>query len=322
MAEPLLTVRNLVKSYTVARHSVFGPSPKVMAVNDVSFQLQAGETLGIVGESGCGKSTLGKSILRLIEPTSGEVFLNHRSLQSLRSAELRELRREMQIVFQDPFASLNPRMKIRDILAEPFRIHKLSGANEIEAQVRQLLEKVGLGEEALSKRPHEFSGGQRQRIGIARAIALKPKLVVADEPVSALDVSIQAQILNLLTDLRRDLGLSFLFIAHDLAVVEHISHRIAVMYLGRIVEICATDELFSRPLHPYTRALVASVPNIDGRKPTETLKGDVPSPVNPPPGCAFHTRCPLAQARCRTEAPVLRDMKVHGGEHLVACHFA
>ncbi len=322
MSEPLLTVRNLVKSYTVQRRSVFGALPRVMAVNDVSFHLQAGETLGIVGESGCGKSTLGKSILRLIEPTSGQVFLNQRSLQGLPPSELRELRKEMQIVFQDPFASLNPRMKVRDILAEPFRIHRLTDEKEIDAHVRQLLDKVGLGEEALSKRPHEFSGGQRQRIGIARAIALKPKLVVADEPVSALDVSIQAQILNLLCDLRRELGLSFLFIAHDLAVVEHISHRIAVMYLGKIVEICATDELFSRPLHPYTRALIASVPNIDGRKPAETLKGDVPSPVNPPAGCTFHTRCPLAQARCRSDAPALRDMKLSGDQHLVACHFA
>jgi peptide/nickel transport system ATP-binding protein/oligopeptide transport system ATP-binding protein len=290
----------------------------VHAVDGVSFAVGVGETLGLVGESGCGKSTVARSILRLVEPTGGSIRLNGLDITHLGKAALRPNRRSMQIIFQDPFASLNPRMTAGDIVGEPLSVHRLATGNEKRERVTELFEQVGLRPDQMHNYPHQFSGGQRQRICIARALSLRPDLIVCDEPVSALDVSIQAQVINLLIDLQRSHGFSYLFIAHDLAVVAHISHRVAVMYLGRIVEIAGKRELFANPRHPYTQALLASVPVADptAKRLTPLIDGDVPSPINPPSGCAFHTRCRHAMARCRIETPALVDI---GGQHQVAC---
>jgi oligopeptide/dipeptide ABC transporter ATP-binding protein len=292
---------------------------RVFAVDGVSFSIAPGETLGLVGESGCGKSTVGRAILRLIEPTAGRIALGGRDITHLSKAELRPLRPQMQIIFQDPFSSLDPRMSAGDIVAEPLRVHRPARGRELARMVAELFDRVGLSKAQMDGFPHQFSGGQRQRIGIARALALHPKLIVADEPVSALDVSIQAQVLNLMMDLQRELGLAYLFISHNLAVVEHISHRIAVMYLGRIVEYTDKKTLFLRPLHPYTESLLLAVPVPDPtiKRQKRVLPGDVPSPINPPPGCHFHTRCPYAVERCRIEPPELREVKPG---QWVACH--
>jgi oligopeptide/dipeptide ABC transporter ATP-binding protein len=298
----------------------------VKAVDGVSLSLSRGETLGLVGESGCGKSTLGRTILRLVPATSGKVYFEGRDVLALRAAEMRGLRRRMQIVFQDPVGSLNPRMRVETIVGEALSVHGLvATARQRRERVTELLQRVGLPAEALNRYPHEFSGGQRQRIGIARALALEPEFIVCDEPVSALDVSIQSQILNLLADLQEEFGLSYLFIAHDLAVVRHFCDRIAVMYLGKIVEQAPTDELFANPRHPYTQALLAAAPRPEPPRAGETaelpvLTGEVPSPLNPPSGCAFHPRCPIVEARCRMEAPELVRPGGMTAEHLAACH--
>jgi oligopeptide/dipeptide ABC transporter ATP-binding protein len=316
---PLLEVSALTKHYPV-RGGVFGRARgQVHAVDEVSLSIAEGETLGLVGESGCGKSTLGKTVLRLIEPTAGTISWRGERIDRLTAAAMRPFRREMQAVFQDPYASLNPRMRAEDIVAEPIHNFEQRTPLEIHERVRSLFEKVGLRAEQMSKYPYEFSGGQRQRLGIARALAPEPKLIVCDEPVSALDVSVQAQVINLLSDLQREFGLSYLFVAHDLAVVEHISHRVAVMYLGRLVEVASTRELFGNPLHPYTEALLAAVPVPDPtvKRKRLILAGDVPSPINVPAGCRFHTRCPYAFERCRVEEPILKEA---APGHRVACH--
>ena len=291
----------------------------VKAVDGVTLKIDTGETLGLVGESGSGKSTLGRLILRLIEPTNGQVFFDGRELGALSRRELRHLRREMQLVFQDPYSSLNPRMRVRAIVAEGIEIHGLARGQEKEQRIRELLQMVGLGADALDRYPHEFSGGQRQRIGIARALAVGPRFLVLDEPVSALDVSIQAQIINLLQDLQEQLRLTYLFIAHDLRVVEHISQRVAIMYLGKIVELADRDDIYANPCHPYTRALLSAIPQIDAGARTERIKlpGEVPSPLDPPSGCSFHPRCPYAKDICKRVEPSLAAG--HRG-HAVACH--
>jgi len=316
---PLLEVRDLVKHFPI-RKGLFGkPAAKVHAVDGISLRIAPGETLGLVGESGCGKSTAGKVILRLIEPTSGSIRLEGRDITTLGAGEMLAVRREMQVVFQDPYSSLNPRMPAGEIVGEPFINYGIGGAAERQDKVASLFRRVGLRPEQMARYPHEFSGGQRQRLGIARALALGPKLIIGDEPVSALDVSVQAQVINLLMDLQAEFGLSYLFIAHDLAVVEHISHRVAVMYLGKIVEVAPRRSLFGQPQHPYTEALLASVPlpKPGRRRERQTLKGDVPSPVSPPSGCRFHTRCPYAIPRCSQEEPLLHAV---GAGHEVACH--
>ncbi len=314
----LVEARALTKRFPVGRTLLGRPRAWVHAVSGVDLRLAPGETLGLVGESGCGKSTLGRLLLRLIEPTSGEVSFEGRSLTSLGARELRALRRSMQIIFQDPYGSLNPRMRIDAIVGEGLMIHKMGTRAERRAKVRELLELVGLPPEAAARYPHEFSGGQRQRVGIARALALGPKFVVADEAVSALDVSIQAQILNLLQDLQRRLALTLLFISHDLRVVEHLADRVAIMYLGRIVEQGTRAAVYGNPRHPYTRALLSAVPVPDPTRKAERqiLSGEPPSPVSPPPGCAFHPRCPFAIEQCRREVPLLETGR---DGHAVAC---
>ncbi|RMF36328.1 MAG: ATP-binding cassette domain-containing protein [Alphaproteobacteria bacterium] len=313
----LLRVRDLVRHF---------PSRDgrgvVRAVDGVSLTLGKGETLGIVGESGCGKSTLGRTILRLIEPSSGSVVFDGTELSTLDRRRMRALRRQMQIVFQDPYASLDPRLTVGAIVGEPLVIHGIGSRETRRKAVLELLQTVGLDEEAAGRYPHEFSGGQRQRIGIARALALRPKLIIADEPVSALDVSIQSQILNLLAELKQDFGLSYILISHDLAVVEHLSDTVAVMYLGRIVETAAAETLFARPSHPYTQALISSVPTPDpGRRAQRImLPGEMPNPEDPPPGCAFHPRCPMAMDICRSTPPRQHDIGTGGTPHLVTCH--
>ncbi|MBA3568256.1 MAG: dipeptide ABC transporter ATP-binding protein [Pyrinomonadaceae bacterium] len=309
----LVNVRHLVKHFPVE-----GSDDVVRAVDDVSFEILRGETLGLVGESGCGKSTVGRCLLRLIEPTAGQIDFDGSNVRSLNRSDLRELRREMQIVFQDPYASLNPRMKVGDIVGEPLVIHKIGTKNERGERVGELLRRVGLDPDYRKRYPHEFSGGQRQRIGVARTLALNPKLIVADEPVSALDVSVQAQVVNLLQDLQKEFGLTYLFISHGLAVVEHISTRVAVMYLGRIVEIASAADLYLRPLHPYTRALLSAIPVPDPKRKREriVLQGDVPTPINPPSGCRFRTRCPIAIDECARIDPELRELSPG---HRVAC---
>lgn len=312
-ADELVRVRGLVKHFPVE-----GSDDVVRAVDGVTFEIIGGETLGLVGESGCGKSTVGRCILRLIEPTAGEINFDGRDVRALNKSELRELRREMQIIFQDPYASLNPRMRVRDIVGEPLVIHGPKDKEEKRARVAELLRKVGLDPDYMNRYPHEFSGGQRQRIGIARALALNPKLIVADEPVSALDVSVQAQVVNLLQDLQAEFGLTYLFISHGLAVVEHISTRVAVMYLGRIVEVASAEELYAHPLHPYTQALLSAIPIPDPKRKRDRiiLTGDVPTPINPPSGCRFRTRCPSAIAECAQIDPDLREV---APGHTVAC---
>ena len=318
---PLLKVENLVKQFPIKGGLFSRVVDHVHAVDGVSFELAAGETLGVVGESGCGKSTTGRCILRLIEPTSGEVTFEGRSVTAAGKSELRALARDMQIIFQDPYASLNPRMTVGAIVGEALTIHKLAKTpGEYHDRIVQLLETVGLAADHMRRFPYEFSGGQRQRIGIARALAVSPKLIVCDEAVSALDVSIQAQVINLLEDLRSQFNLTYIFIAHDLSVVEHISHRVAVMYLGRIVEIAPSKALYTNPLHPYTEALMSAVPIPDPsvKRKRIPLQGDVPSPIHPPKGCHFHTRCPIAQKPlCSTEKPALKQS---GEGHWVACH--
>ena len=319
MTEPLLEVRDLVKHFPVRGGAFLRKIGDVHAVDGVSFALARGETLGLVGESGCGKTTVGRTILNLLRASSGEVLFEGRDLRTLSRREWRKLRREMQIVFQDPMESLNARHTVGTILEEPFVIHGIGTTDERRRWVGDLLEHVGLPRDAVSRFPHEFSGGQRQRIGIARAIALKPKLIICDEAVSALDVSIRAQIINLLLELQREMQLALLFIAHDLSVVRHVSDRVAVMYLGRIVELSAAADIYRQPRHPYTRALVSAIPEPDParRKSRILLQGDVPSPISPPPGCRFHTRCAYAISRCREEVPVLESA---GSGQLVACH--
>jgi oligopeptide transport system ATP-binding protein len=315
----VLRVVGLKKLFPVRRGVLQRVAGHVKAVDGVSFSIDAGETLCLVGESGCGKSTVGKTILRLLEPTAGQIWLGGTEVTGLAEDQMRAHRRQAQMVFQDPYSSLNPRMRAGQIVAEPLENYGLAEGAEKHRRVVALLEKVGLREDAMQRYPFEFSGGQRQRLGVARALALNPRLIVADEPVSALDVSVQAQVLNLLMDLQDEFGLAYLFISHDLAVVEHIGHRIAVMYLGRIVELSTKERIFSRPLHPYTEALMAAAPIADPRARRERLviEGDVPSPMNPPPGCHFHTRCPYAVPRCKAEDPPLQEV---APGHVVACH--
>jgi oligopeptide/dipeptide ABC transporter ATP-binding protein len=311
--EELLKVRHLVKHFPVENSD-----DVVRAVDDVTFDVYSGETLGLVGESGCGKSTVGRCLLRLHEPTSGEVFFENVNLVGMPNKEMQSLRREMQIIFQDPYASLNPRLNILSIVSEPLKIHGIGNKTERREKVADLLAKVGLDPNYMFRYPHEFSGGQRQRLGIARALALNPKLIIADEPVSALDVSVQAQVVNLLQDLQQEFGLTYLFISHGLAVVEHISQRVAVMYLGKIVEIAEAKELYENPLHPYTKALLSAIPVPDPKHKREriVLQGDVPTPINPPSGCRFRTRCPFAIKECAEIVPELREITKG---HTAAC---
>lgn len=321
--EYLLELKHLCKFFDVNKDLIHRRPVYLRAVDDVSFCIKAGETLGIVGESGCGKSTLGNTIIRLLDATSGQVIFNGKDFTKLQGKELRKERANIQMVFQDPFSSLNSRMKVFDIIAEPFRTHHICSGAELREEVFRLMDEVGLPRSSAFRYPHEFSGGQRQRIGIARALALKPKLIICDEPVSALDVSIQAQILNLLMELQRKFNLTYIFIAHGMPTVKHISTNVAVMYLGKIMEFAPKKELFSRPMHPYTEGLLQAVPLPDptlrGDGGAPILSGDVPSPVNPPAGCRFCTRCPYAQERCRVEAPEL--VSKDETAHLVACHF-
>ena len=318
----LIEVRDLYKYFPINAGFFSRHVGDVKAVDGIDFTIRRGETLGLVGESGSGKTTAGRVILRLLSATKGEVLFEGRDVQQLGREEVRKLRKEMQIIFQDPYASLNPRMTIGDIVGEPLRIHNLARGKEAETRVQELLRLVGLQPYHANRYPHEFSGGQRQRIGIARALAVNPKFIVADEPVSALDVSIQAQVINLLQDLQGQFGLTYLFIAHDLSVVRHISTRVAVMYVGKIVEIADRDDLYENPLHPYTQALLSAIPipdpSVESRRKRIIISGDIPSPVNPPPGCRFHTRCPVAFDRCKVEVPPLR---AYAPNHVAACHW-
>jgi oligopeptide/dipeptide ABC transporter ATP-binding protein len=318
-AIPVVDVSDLKKHFPVKKGLLRRTVGQVYAVDGVSFSIGEAETLGLVGESGCGKSTVARTVLRLLEPTAGEIRIEGHDITRLGKGELRPYRRQMQMVFQDPFSSLNPRMSAGDIVGEPLQVHGIAHGKEKNKLVGEIFDQVGLRRSQMNAFPHEFSGGQRQRISIARALSLNPRLIVADEPVSALDVSIQAQVINLMMDLQREKRLSYLFIAHDLAVVEHISHRIAVMYLGKIVEYADKETLFTKPLHPYTEALLSAVPvpNPKLKRQKRLLQGDVPSPINPPPGCAFHTRCPYAEARCKIDTPVLREI---APGHGVSCH--
>jgi peptide/nickel transport system ATP-binding protein len=323
MPKPLLSIKDLKMHFPIHGGLFKKQIAKVHAVDGVDLELYSGETLGLVGESGCGKSTLGRTILKLYKATQGKIHFDGQEISHLDPKEMRPVRSQLQVVFQDPYESLNSRHTIGRILEEPLIIHNFQHSFKNNKEyILDLLKKVGLPTSAYERYPHEFSGGQRQRIGIARAIALRPKLIICDEPVSALDVSIQSQIMNLLMDLQEEMNLAFLFIAHDLAVVRHISDRIAVMYLGRIVEICDAEELYTRPLHPYTKALISAIPVPDPtiKKQHTILKGDVPSPISPPSGCAFHTRCPHASEKCRTKSPELRS--INGDQHLASCHFA
>jgi oligopeptide transport system ATP-binding protein len=322
--DALLEVRHLVKHFQVGGGLFGGPAGLVRAVDDVSFAIRRGETLGLVGESGCGKTTTGRCVLQLERPTSGQVIFEGRDLTTLPPTELRAVRRRMQVIFQDPYSSLNPRMTVGQILAEPLSVHGIiPNGRARRERVRELLHRVGLLPQHADRYPHQLSGGQRQRVGIARALAVEPKLIICDEPVSALDVSIQAQIINLLEDLQAELGLTYLFIAHDLAVVRHISDRVAVMYLGKVVEVADRVELYERPLHPYTQALLAAVPipdpQVEATRAHPVLGGEVPSPLNPPSGCVFHPRCPIAIERCRGEVPPLREISP---DHWAACLLA
>jgi peptide/nickel transport system ATP-binding protein len=320
MTAPLLEVNDLKKHFPLGG-GLFGQSKGfVYAVDGVSFQIEKGETLALVGESGCGKSTVGKAVLRLFAPTSGQIVLDGQRIDDLSAGALRPMRRRVQVVFQDPFSSLNPRLRVRNVLAEPINNFGLASSRaDLDERIGALMDKVGLPRDAVNRWPHEFSGGQRQRIGIARALAAEPDLIVCDEAVSALDVSVKAQIVNLLQDLQRELGLALLFISHDLAIVEHMTHRVAVMYLGRIVETAPKRALFARPMHPYTQALLSAVPvpDPDAKRQRILLTGDVPSPVRPPSGCRFHTRCPYVFDRCRTDVPALRAV---GDGQTAACH--
>src|SRR5580658_1640406 len=317
--QPFIEVTDLKKHFPIRKGILGRTVGNVLAVDGVSFTIEEGQTLGLVGESGCGKTTVARTVLRLIEPTSGAIKIRGQEIGSLSKSELRPLRRQMQIVFQDPFSSLNPRIRVGKIVGEPLKVHGIGDKAEREERVAQLFKKVGLRPEQINNYPHQFSGGQRQRVSIARALALDPGFIVADEPVSALDVSIQAQVINLLMDLQRELRISYLFVSHNLAVVEHISHRVAVMYLGRIVEYADKASLFANPLHPYTEALLAAVPLPDPSlsRPKHRVTGDVPSPINPPSGCHFHPRCPIAEARCKVERPELREV---APGHQVSCH--
>jgi oligopeptide transport system ATP-binding protein len=321
-ADTLVALRDVAKYFKIMAGVFSRHVGDVKAVDGVSFDIKEGETLGLVGESGSGKTTVGRCILRLVEPTRGHIYFEGGTIDitTLKRPAMRALRREMQIIFQDPYASLNPRMTVGDIVAEPLQIHKLASGKEIDARVNELLRTVGLAPYHANRYPHEFSGGQRQRIGVARALAVNPKFIVADEPVSALDVSIQAQVVNLLQDLQDRLGLTYLFIAHDLSVVRHISDRVAVMYVGKLMELADRDELYERPLHPYTQSLLSAIPipdpRVEARRERIILEGDIPSPVNPPSGCRFHTRCPIAYERCTVEVPAFTN---YAG-HWVACH--
>ena len=324
--EVLVEVKNLKKYFPIHRGVIRRQVGAVQAVDGVTFDIYKGETLGLVGESGCGKSTTGRVILQLLKATEGEVKYQDRDLTVLTKNELRKARRNMQMIFQDPYASLNPRMSVGRIIGEPLEIHNIGSAKSQKERIQELLKVVGLNPYFINRYPHEFSGGQRQRIGIARALATNPSFIVADEPISALDVSIQAQVVNLLDDLKEDLGLTYLFIAHDLSMVRYISDRVAVMYLGRIVELAERDELYEHPLHPYTQALLSAIPIPDPDKEAKRqriiLKGDVPNPANPPPACRFHTRCSYATDICKEEDPVFRNLGTEKDVHMVACHHA
>ncbi len=320
-AKPLVSTRDLRRYFAIGGGVFSAGKAEVRAVDGIDLEIAEGETLGIVGESGSGKSTLGRLLIRLLEPSSGGVFFDGVDLSALSRRELRGKRREMQIIFQDPYASLNPRMRVGKIVGEGIEVHNLASGAGVRSRVLELLERVGLSADAYDRYPHEFSGGQRQRVGIARALAVEPRFIVADEPVSALDVSIQAQIINLIMDLQRELNLTFAFVSHDLRVVEHVSHRVAVMYLGRIVEIAPASRIYTAARHPYTKALLSAVPRIDPQQRGErvVLAGDVPSPISPPSGCAFHPRCPIAEQRCSVETPTLTN---YGEGHRAACHLA